>query len=93
MNRSLIILITACSLVTACSSGGKGDGGQAPTADMAITLANGMLVTKASYQAALATVGLGDLSSSTGLFGSGPGTTSKIDGSFATSNEIGRGSA
>ncbi len=88
MNRSLIILITACSLVAACSSGGQGNGGQgnggqAPPADMAITPTNAELVTRVSYTAALASASLGELSGETGLIAAGPGSLTKISGSVS----------
>jgi len=95
MKSSLILTLSAISLLTACDGGngftedkdgnnnGNGAGG-----DAGITSANALVVTKVTYQTALATGAAAELSGGTGLLASAPSPTAKIDGSFATANVI-----
>ncbi len=91
MMRTNLSLVIVFSLLTACggSGGNGGNEGGAPAAGMKITAANAVMVTRVSYEAALAVGSLGDLSGDTGLVASGPNGASKIDGSFGTSSEAG----
>lgn len=94
MNRSLLITLSALSLITACSSGNgfnedkddnNGGGGNNNNAD--ITSANAVRVTKVTYQSSQAATSAAEFSGGTGLISSGPGPVAKIDGSFATGNK------
>ena len=103
MKSSLILTLSAISLLTACSDGGNGfytgddgnndanvpDPGAGATLD--ITSANALLVTNVSYQAALSSGALAGFSSGTGLLASEPGGISKID--RAISSKIGNATA
>jgi hypothetical protein len=102
MKSSLILTLSAISLLAACD-GGNGiseakdgnNGGDGPGPGggetLNITVANAMLVTNVSYQAALSSGALAGFSSGTGLLASEPGGISKID--RAISNKIGNATA
>ncbi len=104
MKSSLLLTLSAISLLTACS-GGNGfneeddgnNGGTVPGpgtgATLDITAVNVMLVTKVSYQAALSSGALAGFSSGTGLLASEPGGISKIESGFAMSNKVGNPTA
>lgn len=86
MNRAYPATVAALSLLAACSGSGNGSG-DAPAADINITSANAMAATRISYQAALASNGLGDLSGETGFIAVGPDGVAKAGGSvFASAN-------
>ena len=101
MKNSLLLVLSAISLLAACDGGdgiseskdgndggGPGpDGGGSETVD--ITAANALLVTNATYQAALSSGALADFSTGSGLLASDPGGISKIDRSLAISNKVG----
>ena len=103
MKSSLVLTLSAISLLTACSGGGNGfnedgngnNGGNDPGTGgsngetLAITADNALAVTRVSYQAALESGALAGFTSSTGLVSTAPGGVSKIDGSLATSSKIG----
>ena len=103
MKNSLVLTLSAISLLTACSGGNNGfsedaaggNGGNVPAtgATIDITSANAMMITKLSYQAALSSGALADFSGGSGLLASGPGGLSKIDGSLAVSNKVGNTTA
>ena len=99
MKSSLLLTLSALSLLAACdggngitaakdgNGGGPGPGGGGDAAD--ITAANALQVTKVSYQAALSSGALAGFSAGSGLLASGPGGISKIDRSLAISNKVG----
>jgi hypothetical protein len=106
MKSSLILTLSAISLLTACDggngiteskdgdNGGDGPGpgtGNGETLD--ITLANAVLVTNVSYQAALSSGALAGFSTGTGLLAVEPGGISKLDRSLAISNKVGNATA
>ena len=104
MKSSLILTLSAISLLTACDggngiteskdgdNGGDGPGpGPGTGATLDITSANAVLVANVSYQAALSSGALAGFSSGTGLLASEPGGISKID--RAISNKIGNATA
>jgi hypothetical protein len=103
MKSSLVLTLSAISLLTACSSGGNGfnegdngdNGGNVPDpgagATLGITSANALLVTNVSYQAALSSGALAGFSTGTGLLAVDPGGISKID--RAISSKIGNATA
>jgi hypothetical protein len=103
MKSSLLLTLSAISLLAACDGGsgiteardGNDGGGPGPgggeKAD--ITTANALLVTNASYQAALSSGALAGFSAGTGLLASEPGGISKIDRSLAISNKVGNQTA
>ena len=100
MKNSLILTLSAISLLTACSGGSNGfsedtNGGNLPPPNTTvnITSANAMMVTKISYQAALSSGALADFSGGSGLLATGPGGSSKIDGSLAVANKVGNTTA
>jgi hypothetical protein len=107
MKSSLVLTLSAISLLTACSGGGDGfnedangnNGGNVPGPGgsngetVAITANNAVAVTRVSYQAALSSGALAGFTSGTGLVSTAPGGVSKIDGSLATSNKIGNSTA
>lgn len=93
MHRSLLVTLSALSLISACSSDSgfsedkdaDNNGGTNVSAD--ITSANAMQVTKVAYQSAQTAVSAGELSGGTGLISSAPAPLAKIDGSFAVSSK------
>jgi hypothetical protein len=105
MKSSLLLTLSAISLLTACDGGngiteakdgngggpGPGTGGGGLTVE--ITAANAVLVTKVSYQAALSSGELGGFSGDTGLLASDLSGISKLGGGLAIANKIGSSSA
>ena len=93
MNRSLLVTLSALSLISACSSSdgfsedraNNNNGGNNNSA--AITSTNAMRVTKVAYQSSQAAASAGEFTGGTGLISSGPGPIAKIDGSFAVSSK------
>ena len=98
MKSSLLLTLSAISLLAACDGGnglseakdGNDGGDPAPGGDetLDITAANALLVTNTSYQAALSSGELANFSAGTGLLASQPGGISKIDRSLAISNKV-----
>ena len=99
MKSSLLLTLSAISLLAACDGGNgiseardgndggdPGPGGGGETLD--ITAANALLVTNTSYQAAISSGDFAGFSAGTGLLASVPGGISKIDQSFAISNKV-----
>lgn len=98
MKNLLIVTLGTAFLLGACSGGGGngnnggngGNGGNSATAR--ISGANALSVARVSYDAALASAGVGDLSSSTGLTAAMPGGVSKMGSSFEAANHSSDGS-
>lgn len=99
MKTSLVLTLSAISLLAACDggngiteakNGNVGGGGPGPGpgtgATVVITNVNAVQVTNVSYQAALSSGALAGFSSGTGLLASAPGGISKINRSLAISN-------
>ena len=92
MERTILAVICACSLLVACSNSATNSNiipVTSPPPSLTISSNNAILVAQVSYGAALESGNLGDLGGDTGLIGSGPGGVSKLDGSFATSAKTG----
>lgn len=103
MKSSLVLTLSAISLLTACSSGGNGfnegtdgNGGGNPPGPgpgtgntAAITNSNALQIANVSYQAALSSGALAGFSTGTGLLASTPGGISKISRSFASTDTAG----
>ncbi|MGI9201544.1 MAG: hypothetical protein ACR2QL_10825, partial [Woeseiaceae bacterium] len=95
MNRSLIFILSALTLLAACSDGNgitedqsgnnNGNGGGGAGGDAGITAANAMVVTKVTYESALSAGVAAEFSGVTGAVAVELSPVSKIDGSFATS--------
>lgn len=94
MKHTLFFALIASSLLAACGGGGDGGGlgsGNPPSAMVKITSANGMAVTRASYEAALASVSIGELSGNTGITAGAPAAISKVSGVVSATNKTGSG--
>ena len=93
MQRKLLFALSSVSLLAACGgSGGGGLGnGNPPSAMVQITSTNAVQVTGASYQAALASASLSELSGDTGIIAGAPGGVSKIGGVVNAANKPGSG--
>lgn len=94
MKHSLIITLGATSLLVACGGGGGGLGnGNQPSAMVPISAANAVSVTKSSYQSALASASIGELSGETGIIAAAPGGVSKLSSIAGVSSKSGSGNA
>lgn len=86
MERNILAVICACSLLVACSNSVTNSNiipVDSPAPSITISSNNGILVAQVSYGAALESGNLGDLGGDTGVIVSGPAGVSKVDGSFA----------
>ena len=104
MKNSLLLTLSAISLLTACDGGngitaakdgniGGSGAGAGGGGTLEITAANAVLVTKVSYQAALSSGQLAGFSGNTGPLASDLSGISKLGGGLAIANKIGGGSA
>lgn len=93
MSRQHLYSVAALLVLAGC--GGGGDGGSnnggpaAPAAMLDITPENAAQVTAVSYETAVASASLGELSGDSGLFAASPGGNARIDGSFGTASKTG----
>jgi len=92
MKHTFFFILASASLLAACGGGGKSGGlGGNPSAMVQINSTNAVNVTKVSYEAALASVSLGELTGDTGIIAGAPGGVSKVGGVVGTANKTGAG--
>ena len=90
MKPTLWIALTSACLLAGCGGGGGSGGlgnGNPPSAMVRITAANGVAVTKAAYEAALASVTVGELSSNTGIVAGAPSGVNKVSSILSPSSK------
>ena len=95
MKHSLLITLSSASLLVACGGSGGGGlgGGNSASAPVQITSANAVSITKTSYQSALASASIGELTGETGIIAGTPGGISKVSNVVSASNKTGSNTA
>ena len=88
--------MSSTALLVACGGGGGNGGlggGNPPAALVQITSTNAVGVTRASYEAALASASLSELTGDTGIIAGAPAGVSKVQNVVSAANKAGSGNA